>query len=69
MVRTYESILEKHSSTLEELEDCINEFGQLFYEIEKFEDETIINVFCFDENECQDFVASFEFDKNGNIIK
>lgn len=41
MVRTYESILEKHSSTLEELEDCINEFGQLFYEIEKFEDETI----------------------------
>lgn len=35
MVRSYESILEKHSSTLEELEDCINEFGQLFYEIEK----------------------------------
>lgn len=61
MGRSYESILEKHSSTLEEQEDCINEFGQLFYEIEKFEDKTIINVFCFNENECQDFVASLDY--------
>ena len=67
-MENYVNLLEKHSNTLEELTKFIDELSSLFYEKEECQEGTTVNIFAFDENECDDFITSFDFDKNGNLI-
>lgn len=66
---TYEKMLEKRCKNIDELTDFVDSTSMLFYEKEEYEGITTIDVFCIDNNECSDFIESFEFDKNGNLIK
>lgn len=66
---TYEKMLEKRCKNIDELTDFVDNTSILFYEKEEYEGITTVDVFCIDDNECSDLIESFEFDKNGNLIK
>ena len=51
-MENYVNLLVKHYNTLEELTDFIDELSNLFYEKEEYQERTTVNIFAFDENEC-----------------